>query len=245
MFTIGHKDTCWRVEGMTIGEQLKKVRIRLGITQAQMCAGIISEPFYSRIEHGKSKIDLNDLIKILQKNHISLEEFWGAFEIRKGKYEQNYRQKLESRLLAAIKKDKVTELPLSLQKEMKYRILQIGEWNKQTLQQLWLTMPLWDDEELELLMVDVANWRKAATGISDATLTILSKVLVQFLQRNYSKKKIAQVEETIAWINELPARPVVVIAKLVARYYQALLASEAEEARQIRVVLRKVGYEGL
>ena len=228
---------------MTIGEQLKKIRIHLGITQAQMCAGIISETFYSRIEHGKSKIDLNDLIKILQKNHISLEEFWEAFEIRKNKREEDCRKELVSKLLVAVEKNNVEKLPSSLQKEMKYRILQIGEWNKRTLQQLWLTMPLWNDEELELLMADVADWEKAAAGMPDGTLVILSKVLVQFLQRSYGKKQFAQVEETIDWVNELPARPVVAIAKLVANYYQALFDGDAKAIEEIKAVVSRIGYE--
>ncbi len=61
---------------MTIGEQLKRERILLGITQRQMCAGIITESFYSRVENNKNEINIDDLIKILNKQHISFYDFF-------------------------------------------------------------------------------------------------------------------------------------------------------------------------
>ncbi len=53
---------------MTIGEQLKKTRNTLQLTQKQMSEGIISESFYSRVECDKSRINIIDLIKILNKH---------------------------------------------------------------------------------------------------------------------------------------------------------------------------------
>ncbi len=66
---------------MTIGEQLKRERILLGITQRQMCAGIITESFYSRVENNKNEINIDDLIKILNKQHISFYDFFAPFSI--------------------------------------------------------------------------------------------------------------------------------------------------------------------
>ena len=43
---------------MTIGEQLKKTRNMLELTQLQMSAGIITESFYSKVERDKSKIEI-------------------------------------------------------------------------------------------------------------------------------------------------------------------------------------------
>lgn len=60
---------------MTIGEQLKKTRNTLQLTQKQMSEGIISESFYSRVECDKSRINIIDLIKILNKHQISLYDF--------------------------------------------------------------------------------------------------------------------------------------------------------------------------
>lgn len=57
---------------MTIGEQLKKTRNTLKLTQKQMSEGIISD---SKVERDKSRINIIDLIKILNKNQISLYDF--------------------------------------------------------------------------------------------------------------------------------------------------------------------------
>lgn len=60
---------------MKIGEALRKERIKLGLTQDQMCAGILSHPFYARIESGKNRINAESLFKILLEHQVDLVEF--------------------------------------------------------------------------------------------------------------------------------------------------------------------------
>lgn len=60
---------------MKIGEALRKERIKLGLTQDQMCAGILSRPFYARIESGKNRINAESLFKILLEHQVDLVEF--------------------------------------------------------------------------------------------------------------------------------------------------------------------------
>ena len=60
---------------MTVGQQLRKTRMFLGITQEEMTKGIIATSFYSRVERDKADININDLILILNKNHVSLRDF--------------------------------------------------------------------------------------------------------------------------------------------------------------------------
>ncbi|MCT7862260.1 MAG: helix-turn-helix domain-containing protein [Lactobacillus crispatus] len=60
---------------MKIGEALRKERIKLGLTQDQMCAGILSRPFYTRIESGKNRINAESLFKILLEHQVDLVEF--------------------------------------------------------------------------------------------------------------------------------------------------------------------------
>ena len=55
---------------MTIGEQLKKTRTLLGLTQTQMCSGIVTESFYSRVERGLSEINATDLFRILNEHNF-------------------------------------------------------------------------------------------------------------------------------------------------------------------------------
>ena len=60
---------------MTIGEQLREIRDSLNLTQTQMCAGVVTESFYSRVENGKSEINIDDLLAILKQNHVSVRDF--------------------------------------------------------------------------------------------------------------------------------------------------------------------------
>lgn len=61
---------------MSIGGRLKELRLFLGLTQAGMSQGIVSESFYSRVERGTRKINILDLLAILNKNGIHLEDFF-------------------------------------------------------------------------------------------------------------------------------------------------------------------------
>lgn len=70
---------------MTIGEQLKRTRKTLGITQAQMCEGAISEAYYSRVERNINSIRINDLINILKHNDISIYDFFHSMDLVKNR----------------------------------------------------------------------------------------------------------------------------------------------------------------
>lgn len=56
---------------MTIGELLKKNRLEMRLTQKQMCAGVMSVSYYSKIENNTHRIGAADLIGILNKQSIS------------------------------------------------------------------------------------------------------------------------------------------------------------------------------
>ncbi len=60
---------------MEIGEALRMERLKLGLTQQQMCDGIISRPFYAKVEKGKNGINAESLFKILFKHQIEINDF--------------------------------------------------------------------------------------------------------------------------------------------------------------------------
>lgn len=60
---------------MTIGQQLKKFRLLLGLSQADMAAGIVTASFYSKVERDQSEIVIDKLVEILNAHNISLNEF--------------------------------------------------------------------------------------------------------------------------------------------------------------------------
>lgn len=65
---------------MTIGQQLKKFRLLLGLSQADMAAGIVTASFYSKVERDQSEIIIDKLVEILNAHNISLNEFFEAFD---------------------------------------------------------------------------------------------------------------------------------------------------------------------
>ena len=90
---------------MTIGEQLKKTRNTLQLTQKQMSEGIISESFYSRVECDKSRINIIDLIKILNKHQISLYDFFEPFDEH-----VFYKENIHCKIVSAFNSHNVKEL---------------------------------------------------------------------------------------------------------------------------------------
>ena len=65
---------------MTIGQQLKKFRLLLGLSQADMAAGIVTASFYSKVERDQSEIVIDKLVEILNAHNISLYDFFKVFD---------------------------------------------------------------------------------------------------------------------------------------------------------------------
>lgn len=61
---------------ISIGEQLKKLRLHAGLSQTEMAAGVISESYYSKVERGVHGIDADVLIDLLAKHYFGVIEFF-------------------------------------------------------------------------------------------------------------------------------------------------------------------------
>lgn len=61
---------------MTIGEQLKILRLATGLTQKQMAAGIVSESYYSKVERNNQAIDRTKLVEILKAHDFYVDTFF-------------------------------------------------------------------------------------------------------------------------------------------------------------------------
>ncbi|MEK3546170.1 helix-turn-helix transcriptional regulator [Lactobacillus crispatus] len=70
---------------MTIGEALKKERLSLGLTQAQMAGDVLTKSYYSKIERNIHEINAIDLINILNAHDINAADFLNNI----GKVENN------------------------------------------------------------------------------------------------------------------------------------------------------------
>ena len=74
---------------MNIGNQLKNIRLFLGLTQEQFCAGIVTESFYSRVENNRSNISMEDLVEIfIQKEGLKKGETY---------FKEMYLQEIENK----------------------------------------------------------------------------------------------------------------------------------------------------
>ena len=60
---------------MQIGEALRTERIKLGLTQNEMCSDIVSRSFYAKVEAGKNEIAADRLFRILFLHNIDISEF--------------------------------------------------------------------------------------------------------------------------------------------------------------------------
>lgn len=81
-----------------IGEALRKKRLELGLTQQEMCEGILSRPFYAKVESGKNRINAESLFKILFARQIDLVEFGklvqGTYDSAENKAEKRYQSQM-------------------------------------------------------------------------------------------------------------------------------------------------------
>lgn len=61
---------------MNIGQALRIERLNLGLSQKEMCKGIVSRPFYAKVEAGTTGISANSLFEILIRHQIDINGFY-------------------------------------------------------------------------------------------------------------------------------------------------------------------------
>lgn len=65
---------------MTIGELLKKFRVKQLKTQKEWAAGVVTPSYYSKVEKNLHRITAEDLIAILRLNHVKPWEFFNQLD---------------------------------------------------------------------------------------------------------------------------------------------------------------------
>lgn len=262
-------DDFWVIRLMTIGEQLKKTRNMLELTQLQMSAGIITGSFYSRVERGQSKINVIDLVKILNSHKVSLYDFFEPFEkdnfskktidykiysafdsknigelknIQK-KVSSNSKAFLQIQLMIAILQDRVDALPEDLHQDMQHKILQIGSWNKKSLWELSLTMNLYETNELSILLGSVFEKFAEIDFEDNEVLIPLANILINYLVSSYQQNYLSKCQEVLKYLDKLPANPQIALPKILGKYYQAKIAGDNNKADAIQRLLVKSGYK--
>lgn len=108
---------------MTIGKLLKQTRISLGLTQAEMSAGIVSTSYYSKVERNIHQISADELIAILNKHHVNIENFFAHVSSSASEKERDYLEEIarayetkdKTKLITL--KEELNNLPESRKKE--------------------------------------------------------------------------------------------------------------------------------
>lgn len=248
---------------MTIGEQLKKTRLLLGITQEQMAAGIITEAHYSRVERDINEINAASLIKMLNKWHVSLYDFFLPFDIapidkeihsafinhdmdklnelsKDQRVDKEY-YRFELRLIKAIFEGKTDNLSEEFKQKAKRQFLQVGKINIDFLVQLQFIMPFSNFAEIKPLMDYVLSSSKQMK-LHEYYLPYLTSTLVAYLKRCVEEKQSDEAKKVSDFIIEVADTTSTVIYKILALYYQALIAGDEGKAREIKYILQLTGY---
>lgn len=250
---------------MTIGEQLREIRDSLNLTQTQMCAGVVTESFYSRVENGKNEINIDDLLAILKQNHVSVRDFFSVFDQSMQRKIQYHciRSAINNRNVAWLKKEqkdepifkteftaviatltnKKADLSDDAQRKIKSNFGRLGKWDETALWNLASFMSLYDTSEIKILITDIYE-NKNSIGLNDSlTLAALVNVMMSYLGRSYQENDLGSVLQTIQFIKELPTNLVIMFHKLVTIYYQALINHDQKRLDLITKVLQKNGYD--
>ncbi|MDB6224807.1 helix-turn-helix domain-containing protein [Lactobacillus amylovorus] len=248
---------------MTIGEQLKRERMLLGITQKQMCAGIITDATYSRVERNKNEINIIDLICILNKWQISFNDFFSPFDISpinqeigyafinrdipklealsKDRRVQDESHQFEFRLIKAILNDKVEDLSFDLKQKARWQILPVGEFNTNFLFKLQLVMPFYSFEENKSLISYVLGSSKEI-DVTDKSTSFFLSVLVAYTKQCIRRNQIDEARKIIDFIQNFPNGSSVYVYKALALYYLADIEKDEKRKAKTKDLIELVGY---
>lgn len=84
---------------MTIGQALRKIRQNLDLTQKEMAANIVTQPFYAKVEAGKSRISADKLAAILFEHDVDITYFYqllrATYTSKQKKIESDLNNKME------------------------------------------------------------------------------------------------------------------------------------------------------
>lgn len=104
---------------MKIGSALRHVRKELGLTQSQMCAGIVTRSFYAKIEANQHEITANKLAQILFTHEIDITWFYQLIKKDYISESQKRVEDLEKAMDSAVSENNLSKLEDSCEKIMK------------------------------------------------------------------------------------------------------------------------------
>lgn len=121
---------------------------------------------------------------------------------------------------------------------MRSELLHVGEWNRETLWELLITMPLFDQKEIAALMTSIINqetWH-------NSTIEILASVLIAYTKRLYKERNFSEARKIINVIKQMPTDPTLMLHKVLATCYSDLI-DQNSRAEKIAKLLKMMNYQ--
>lgn len=184
---------------MNIGGTIQRIRTGKNISQAVLSENIISRPHLSLIENDKYDLSFNTLLKLLQKMHISMEEFLYLTE----NYTVSEVRKLSVQLMSAANKGSIDELE-EIQKKAKSKLNSQEDFEYFHLYLLTKTyIYLWNnnfklDEEVEKIVQPIKGYLLNLSEWYIYDLKLLNNILFVFNLssiHSISKKVLKSLEK--------------------------------------------------
>ncbi len=244
---------------MKIGDILKAYRVRAGLTQEQMTGGVVSESFYSKVERGIHKIDVDTLVEMLQANGFSTNALFSFMDEEAAKKEDSVQQASEYytnasperkaklfkktaerkdipkwqrdvyRRLQATMEHTVADFTEWEKEKFKKRIL-IGNWDLLSYNSLAVNMFVLDFADLYEL-VNLAYQSYNPNYAMDSYQVNAAKVSIDFLRRCYFDRVDKKyTKTTFDFINKkLHLEIETESAKVLGGFWQALYDDDQEK----------------
>lgn len=251
----------------TIGRQLQKFRMLLGLSQTEMAASIVTESFYSKVERDKSAITIDKLVALLNKHEISLYDFFNVFDqenlpqlilhkkmyeafdnrdleklkqLHKSVKEKSARLKLE--LMITDIEEKVAQLPLITKEELEGIAPQLDFENLDDFWNLAIFMPLFSFEKATKVINGIEGEFKQLDFADNQITLSLMNLFIAYLNRCYKEDHSEEARRVISLAQQVP-RNFMIFHQIIIHYYQALFNKDGELAKRIIDLLKESGYQ--
>lgn len=185
---------------MTIGQALKKERKKLGLSQMQMAAGIISRAQYGKVENDIHDISAKKLIELLNRHNIDVNNFFAGLsdsstkEIRQSSFIHDLKEAFFSQ--DTLKLDQLLNASekLHLSQDLQYQVI----LPKAMLAQNMENIPTEVKHYLQSRLFEKENWTE------DAMLLSFFGNAMMILSPDYLDLHIAQIFKKYKQINQFP-----------------------------------------
>lgn len=200
---------------MNIGQRLKQWRILLGFSQEEFAEGIMSESYYSKIERGKGSIGTMQLIALLNKNKISLRDFFDE----ESSGNENFKDLIQVNML---KNGNLTD---------KYLI---------SLERLF---PFLDQAEQKKLIYSILQLPIKNYENDSAITSKCAQLAMRYLFECWKNNSLNEAKKIIKYLKKLPTSSLQPYKILLLDYFEAWSLADEEKVEAAMEKMRKVYNE--